>query len=388
MVSNARAGIWFLLIIVIGIYAYINFFPERIFGTFASTYIVQPALWFLLMLTVLLILPRQSIKGEFRVGTPVFGIAIILGMFHLSIQLIAGLFTGFGDSPYNFDPRGIIFNFVFVIAALVGMEVARAWLVRHLAKKHVTAAIFLSGLVFALLVLPVSKLTGLAFTTESIQTVNGDIIPALAQSLLATVLAYYGGARASIVYLGILQAFWWFSPVLPDFSWSIKGLINTVIPIMGFVLVQNYVNNLRHRISRRAPSNDSSFPLGWVAVTTISVVFIWFSVGIFPVRPSLIISGSMTPEYNVGDVVVIAEVPIVSIKVGDVIRFQEGEIAVMHRVVAIDEIGKDLIFTTKGDANDAVDSAPVVAEQVKGKAAFTVPKIGWIAIFVRSLFGL
>lgn len=388
MISNFRLITLFLLVLLLGIYSFVNFFPDTVFGSFTTNYVIQPLLWVLLFLFVLLLLPRNNIKGKFRIETPILVMALLLGLFHLSLQLVGGLFAGFGDSPYNFDARSIFFNFILVVSILLGKEISRAWLVRRFAAKHQTAGILFVGLLFAFLTIPLSKITGLGFTTESIRTVNADLIPALAQNLLATVLAYYGGARASFTYMGILQAFWWFSPILPDLPWAIKGLINTAIPITGFILVQNYVNNLSSRRTKSSYSDSNSFPLGWVAVTITAVVIIWFSVGIFPVRPSLIISGSMSPEYNVGDVVIIADTKASRIIEGDVIRFQEGKIAVMHRVVSIEESPNGPIFITKGDANDAVDSAPVVAEQVKGKAAFTIPKIGWIAIYVRSWFGL
>ena len=75
-----------------------------------------------------------------------------------------------------------------------------------------------------------------------------------------------------------------------------------------------------------------------------------------------------------------------SIRVGDIIRFRQDDIYILHRVVDVEASGNDIWFVTRGDANN-VDDLPIVAGQVEGKLLLTVPKIGWIAIGVRALIG-
>ena len=44
------------------------------------------------------------------------------------------------------------------------------------------------------------------------------------------------------------------------------------------------------------------------------------------------------------------------------------------------------IFITKGDANSEPDVDPVMPDQVTGKVVFTIPKLGWIPIFFKTIF--
>jgi len=71
---------------------------------------------------------------------------------------------------------------------------------------------------------------------------------------------------------------------------------------------------------------------------------------------------------------------------GDIIQFRKEKITVMHRVVEVEETEAGKFFITKGDANKDPDSDPVIPENVVGKAVFTIPKLGWLAIVVKGFF--
>ena len=96
--------------------------------------------------------------------------------------------------------------------------------------------------------------------------------------------------------------------------------------------------------------------------------------------PYTILTSSMVPRYPPGTLVVVRPVPVDQIGVGTVITYQlrSGDPTVVtHRVVSV-AYGSDGAprFTTQGDANDAVDAAPVEPVQVKGALWYAVPWIG------------
>ena len=81
-----------------------------------------------------------------------------------------------------------------------------------------------------------------------------------------------------------------------------------------------------------------------------------------------VMSGSMEPYYHVGSLVIVDKhVSPEEISVGDPITFRMNSGAVAtHRVVSIDEEARE--FTTKGDANEVQDMAPVPFDNMIGKA--------------------
>ena len=84
-------------------------------------------------------------------------------------------------------------------------------------------------------------------------------------------------------------------------------------------------------------------------------------------------TGSMTPEYPVGSVIIIKETDPSKLSKNDVITFysshpQLNDMIVTHRIVdVIDDGDGTYSFTTKGDANTINDEYPAEGEKVIGK---------------------
>ena len=113
----------------------------------------------------------------------------------------------------------------------------------------------------------------------------------------------------------------------------------------------------------------------------------------FPLNVATILTGSMEPNLPQGALVLALPVNPTAVEVGDIIVFKSGKessTVVSHRVIEVSNNG-GLFFTTKGDANENPDPAPVPAGNVKGKVVFHVPYLGGIfgavSGFVRSRAG-
>lgn len=382
--DDPRYNWWLVFSLLAAIYCLINLgLPRLPIDPFAKTYVIQPILWGLLAWAIV-VLPRYRTAGGLRVKAAIIQLALMIGFFQVLLYVIGGLFSGFGRSPYAFTPKSILTNLVFVGSMLVGMELSRAWLVNRLGKKHTLLALIFVSMLYTLLSIPLARITGLTLDLSSISYLNSTVLPALAENLLASFLALMGGPLAAIVYRGILQAFWWFCPILPNLSWAFQGLIGTVAPVVGLVLANSLRSRRRPGQARREREGSLA---GWIITTVVAVAIIWFAVGLFPVQPTTVISGSMRPTLDVGDVVIIAKVSADTIKTGDIIQFREAEgITTVHRVVEIQEIEGKKVFITQGDANSEPDAKPVIPENVVGKAVLDIPKIGWAAIAVKGFF--
>ncbi|MBQ9428035.1 MAG: signal peptidase I [Clostridia bacterium] len=97
-----------------------------------------------------------------------------------------------------------------------------------------------------------------------------------------------------------------------------------------------------------------------------------------------VISGSMAPTYNVGDLLYVKRVDPSEIKVGDPITFvlNENLVVATHRVVRVDADSQH--FYTKGDANQIEDGDPVHFNNVIGVPKFSIPKLGYVSDFVQN----
>lgn len=106
----------------------------------------------------------------------------------------------------------------------------------------------------------------------------------------------------------------------------------------------------------------------------------------------VVLSSSMSPAIDAGDLVLVNDVPTERIEEGDVITFRRGsdtgDAPVTHRVVDIAESDDERRFTTKGDANEDPDSQPVRAEEVIGREVVVLPLVGYLVEFGNSRAGL
>ncbi len=133
----------------------------------------------------------------------------------------------------------------------------------------------------------------------------------------------------------------------------------------------------------------------WNIVSTVLVILIVlcavFLMGsrILGYRVFNILSGSMEPTYSVGDLIYVQEVKDKStIRVGDPITFilNENLVVATHRVVKVDT--EKQLFYTKGDANNTMDSSPVLYNNVIGVPKFSIPYLGYVADFVQNPPGM
>ena len=101
-----------------------------------------------------------------------------------------------------------------------------------------------------------------------------------------------------------------------------------------------------------------------------------------------VMSGSMEPYYHVGSVVIVDEhVEPEEVQIGDPITFHLGNGSVAtHRVIDIDPEART--FSTKGDANEDPDMAPVSFDNLIGKAGTSIPLIGYLPLYMRTPKGM
>ncbi len=93
----------------------------------------------------------------------------------------------------------------------------------------------------------------------------------------------------------------------------------------------------------------------------------------------IVLTGSMQPTLNPGDLIAIRPVAASEISVGDIVTFQptsDDPTLITHRVVSKGVGPEGIVFTTQGDNNDAAD-AQIVAAQVQGIYMYRVPLIGF-----------
>jgi signal peptidase I len=107
-------------------------------------------------------------------------------------------------------------------------------------------------------------------------------------------------------------------------------------------------------------------------------------------RSYVVKSGSMAPEIETGDVLVVEPVPADSVEVGEIVTFDNpdaGGQLTSHRVRAIEATDEGLRFTTQGDSNTADERWSIAAAGTVGRALYRVPKLGFAVNVIQSPAG-
>ena len=118
--------------------------------------------------------------------------------------------------------------------------------------------------------------------------------------------------------------------------------------------------------------------IGLIAVLVIALPMLTKS------TPYTVLTGSMTPSYPAGTLVIVKPTDVQQIRLGDVVTYQIASnqpAVVTHRVIQIVEpttADGTRSFITKGDANSLPDAKPVKPVQVRGVVWYAVPYIGWV----------
>ncbi|WP_195987203.1 signal peptidase I [Clostridium sp. D53t1_180928_C8] len=97
----------------------------------------------------------------------------------------------------------------------------------------------------------------------------------------------------------------------------------------------------------------------------------------------VIVSNSMQPTIDPGDVIFIKKSNVNNLEVGDIVTFQKDGFVATHRIT---EINNDKLIT-QGDNNNLKEES-LNKSNIIGQYMFRVPKIGYFYYFVGSPIGI
>lgn len=97
----------------------------------------------------------------------------------------------------------------------------------------------------------------------------------------------------------------------------------------------------------------------------------------------VVLSGSMAPAINTGDLIIdnpVSKTQSTQLQAGQIATFLEApgsQTSITHRIVKVIHQGGQVLYLTKGDANNAVDSPARPASLLVGTYAEKIPRGGY-----------
>lgn len=107
--------------------------------------------------------------------------------------------------------------------------------------------------------------------------------------------------------------------------------------------------------------------------------------------PMTVLTDSMSPTFNSGDLIIIKKCDPATLQVGDIVTFHtiiENEYALnTHRIVEIRNENGAIRYVTKGDNNAIQDNHNIASGDIVGKYTGRVPYLGHVMQFLSSSIG-
>lgn len=312
---------------------------------------ITPIIWFILALIAQFIsykpyIPIKDYRGKLKN-------ILILTLIYLIIYYSLGLIFSYSQNIYKFS--NVLKNIYLFITIIISKEY-----IRYLSINSKNNIIMI--LITILLILSDLSLNNILVNIKDklniFEYLFSVIFPVITTNVMYTVICkkirIYGVLinRVTITLVSLVV------PVIPNINWYTTGLVEGLYPIIVIYIINSLYYHKKKVI----------IPAVYVFIIFILGLFIS---GVFRIYPLAIMSDSMSPLFNRGDVVIIDRNNN-NLKVGDIIEYQKNDILVVYRIVKIN----DDYYQTKGDNNEYVDNTLVSIKDIKGKYLYRIKYIG------------
>ncbi|GEM_PF-805700 len=384
-------GSWVIAGVMLVIVAYV--LPVAVSLGGMSAYVVPAALYTLA--APLLYVGARGFGGVRREAVlPLLPVLIVM---RIVTDVIAGAYQGFGVNLLSVSSLNVVINLIRLAPLIVSLELLRVTLVaRSIHSSRVGLRIL--GVFAMMTVLYTSPallttLVSIGNAGSAIALLTSNVFPTAMYNIVLTVLALSGGATAAIPYAYVVKAYVYATPYLPVLKGLLRPVLYAAVTILQLSIIatvtgkssvreelRSRLSMLRRRMKFRRVFNGVSIGVGLVAFAII------FTLIISGARLFVVVSGSMIPTLNIGDVAVVT--PTKTVNVGTIAVYAGPSAPVIHRVIrVINEPNGSRLYVFKGDNNAAPDPGLVKESQIIGRYAFKIPYAGLPVLYLSRITG-
>ena len=304
---------------------------------------------------------------------------IIFTLLYVIIYYLLGFIFTFQKSPLNFHIINVIKNIIKYVTIRIVIETVKYYLVKE---NNTKINIIIITILFIIINTDINHLINIiGEPQETFKYISSNIIPNVMYGIVGTYIIKNSSLKSNLLLQLIPIILIYIIPISPNLDWYVYGVFHTVYLLLTYTYLK-YEIEKREKTEEKAKRDIISL----IPTTSIFIILILFVLGIFTYVPIGVMSNSMKPYFERGDIIIYKKVKnINNIKINDVICYQLDNIKVMHRVVKIEEKNNKKYFTTKGDNLLSNDPLKVKEEQIIGTIIFPIPKLGYPSVWLYEL---
>ena len=257
---------------------------------------------FLLLLLITLNLITGFEKNRKRFKKDGIILSIIFTLSYLFIIYLSGLFLGFERNGYSLTFLNIVRNSFPILVVIIISEFLRFELNTKSEKRNLL--IILGTILFILVDINIAmQVYDFSNLNDLLEMAALVILPSITKNILLTYFSLEFGFASTLIYRIITEIYVYLVPILPDFNIYLESIITFVYPLILLKITKLMLKNDEEKEITVKKKNISKFVN--VFVILIMLVIVSLTSGVFKYYFLSIGSGSMTPNINKGDIVIV-----------------------------------------------------------------------------------
>lgn len=330
----------------------------------------------LAVLTCILIKKRASLSINKReVLLLLAGVAAV----YVILTEMTGLYFGYYKNPYTVSPKILLSTVLPLASIIVTGELIRSVLLMQ-KNKFADVLCFLSCALSEILMF--SNLAGITSVNRFMDLVAMTLFPALTANIFYHYVSKRFGMIPIVVYRLITTLYIYLLPTTTAMPDALASCIKIVLPIVLFALT----SALFEKEKKKAVQKGRALGKVGTVLTVIVITGVAMLISCqFRFGALVIATESMTGEINKGDMILYERYDDQQIREGQVIVFSDGQSRIVHRVVKIENIGGELRYYTKGDANNTLDIGYRTDEDIVGLTDLKIAYIGYPTLWLHEI---
>ena len=339
--------------------------------------IINYIFWLSILIICILIFNKGYKRNKYK--DILFKDIIIFTLLYVIIYYLLGFIFTFQKSPLNFHIINVTKNIIKYVTIRIIIETIKYYLVKE---NNTKINIIIITILFIIINTDINHLVNIIREPqETFKYISSNIIPNVMYGIVGTYIIKNSSLKSNLLLQLIPIILIYIIPISPNLDWYVYGVFHTVYLLLTYTYLK-YEIEKREKTEEKAKRDIISL----IPTTSIFIILILFVLGIFTYVPIGVMSNSMNPYFERGDIIIYKKVKnINNVKINDVICYQLDNIKVMHRVVKIEEINNKKYFTTKGDNLLSNDPLKVKEEQIIGTIIFPIPKLGYPSVWLYEL---
>ncbi len=350
----------------------INSFITKIFSRYSIC-----AFIFIVLIISYLLLGMEKEKSRYNKDI-ILSLLIYIAIYYITTYLF-GLFIGFNKNVYSSNIILILKNIVPIIILIPLSELLRYIINSKIKDNYILLglSIFVFTLIDTTITIQASSFKNFY---DTLKVIGLFILPSLSKNYLLTYLTIKVSYKPNLVYRYLMELPKYILPIVTSFGVYIESVIYISFPIIVFIIIYNDFKKREKKNIILSSKFKKNTKFIYYIVTIILITIVSLTSGYFKYQAIVIATGSMTPNINKGDMVVIEKVApkdAKKLKEGEVLAFKREDKIVVHRIYKIYTSGNEIFFKTKGDHNNAPDGYLTEAKEILGTVKFNIRYIGY-----------